>query len=82
MGSAFTVPCVDNNNDVILVGTHLENELVASIKKNNNFHPSLKTNLAPKLNIERFDNLKIIMEKGVDVIVAAISSVGIKWFAD
>jgi len=82
MGSAFTVPCVDNNNEVTLVGTHLENELVASIKKNKNFHPSLKTNLAPKLNIERFDNLKIVMEKGIDVIVAAISSVGIKWFAD
>ena len=58
MGSAFTVPCVDNNNEVTLVGTHLENELVASIKKNKNFHPSLKTNLSPKLNIERFENLK------------------------
>ena len=82
MGSAFTVPCVDNNNEVTLVGTHLENELVASIKKNKNFHPSLKTNLPSKLNIERFDNLKVIMENEVDVIVAAISSVGIKWFAD
>jgi len=82
MGSAFTVPCVDNNNEVTLVGTHLENELVASIKKNKNFHPSLKTNLPSKVNIERFENLKILMEKGTDVIVAAISSVGIKWFAD
>ena len=82
MGSAFTVPCVDNNNEVILVGTHLENELITSIKKNKNFHPSLKTNLPSKLNIERFDNLKVIMENEVDVIVAAISSVGIKWFAD
>jgi len=82
MGSAFTVPCVDNNNEVTLVGTHLENELVASIKKNNNFHPSLKTNLPSKLNIERFEKLKTLMEKETDVIVAAISSVGIKWFAD
>jgi glycerol-3-phosphate dehydrogenase (NAD(P)+) len=82
MGSAFTVPCIDNNNEVTLVGTHLENELVTSIKKNKNFHPSLKTNLASKLNIERFENLKTIMGKGADVIVAAISSVGIKWFAE
>ena len=37
MGSAFTVPCIDNKNEVILVGTYLENELVASIKKNKNF---------------------------------------------
>ena len=82
MGSAFTVPCVDNNNEVTLVGTHLENELIASIKKNNKFHPTLKINLPSKLNIERFDNLKSVIEKGVDVIVAGISSVGIKWFAE
>jgi len=82
MGSAFTVPCVDNKNEVTLVGTHLENELVASIKKNKNLHPALKINLPSKLNIERFENLKPTMEKGTDIIVAAISSVGIKWFAD
>ena len=82
MGSAFTVPCVDNNNEVTLIGTHLENELVASIKKNKNLHPALKINLPSKLNVERFENLKSTMEKGADIIVAAISSVGIKWFAD
>ncbi len=82
MGSAFTVPCVHNNNEVTLVGTHLENELIAEIKKNKNYHPLLKTNLSAKLNVERFENLKSIIEKGTDLIVAAISSVGIKWFSD
>ena len=82
MGSAFTVPCVDKNNKVTLIGTHLENELVASIKKNKNFHPALKTTLPLKLNIEIFEKLKATMEEGVDVIVGAISSVGIKWFAE
>ncbi len=82
MGSAFTFPCVDNNNEVTLVGTHLENELIASIKKNKNYHPLLKTNLSTKLNVERFENLNTIIEKGTDVIVAAISSVGIKWFSE
>ena len=82
MGSAFTVPCIDNNNEVTLVGTHLENELITSIKKNNKFHPTLKTNLPSKLSLERFDNLKSIIEKDVDIIVAGISSVGIKWFAE
>ena len=81
MGSAFTVPCMDNNNDVTLVGTHLENELIIDIKKNKNFHPVLKTNLHQKLKVERFENLKSIINNGVDVIVAGISSVGIEWFA-
>ena len=57
MGSAFTVPCVDNNNEVTLVGTHLENALIASIKKNKNYHPSLKTNLPTRLNVERFETV-------------------------
>jgi glycerol-3-phosphate dehydrogenase (NAD(P)+) len=60
----------------------LENELIASIKKNKKFHPSLKTNLPSKLNIERFENLRSVIEKGIDLIVAGISSVGIKWFAE
>ena len=33
MGSAFTVPCLDNNNDVVLVGTHLEDESIENIKE-------------------------------------------------
>ena len=27
MGSAFSVPCVENNNNVSLLGTHLEDNL-------------------------------------------------------
>ena len=33
MGSAFTVPCIDNNNDVVLVGTHLEDSTIEDITK-------------------------------------------------
>ena len=32
MGSAFAVPCIENKNEVILVGTHLENDLIENIK--------------------------------------------------
>ena len=82
MGSAFTVPCLDNNNDVTLVGTHLENELITDIKKNKNFHPALKTNLPPTLKVERFENLKSVIENGMDVIVVGVSSIGINWFVE
>ena len=43
MGSAFTVPCVDNINDVTLIGTHLENELITSIKLSLYTHLTLPT---------------------------------------
>jgi len=82
MGSAFSVPCADNSNEVTLVGTFLENELISKIKSNNNFHPSLNINLPSKINIQNFDNLKNIIKKGIDIIVVAVSSVGIDWAGD
>ena len=33
MGSAFTIPCIENGNDVTLIGTHLENDLIDEISK-------------------------------------------------
>ena len=54
MGSAFSVPCIENKNDVTLVGTHLEGELIENIKTNKNFSPILKTNLPSELNLEKF----------------------------
>ena len=34
MGSAFSLPCLDNNHDTSIVGTHLENEFIDNLKKN------------------------------------------------
>ena len=82
MGTAFTVPCLENKNDVTLVGTHLEDELINNIKSNNNFHPVLSTKLPLELKVEKFEKLSSILEGGVDIIVAGISSIGIKWFVD
>ena len=82
MGSAFTIPCIDNNNNVTLIGTHLEDDLIKQIKSNKNIHPVLKVKLPENLKIEKFEKLNPILKKEVDIIVAGISSVGIEWFAD
>ena len=82
MGSAFTVPCLENKNDVTLVGTHLEDDLIKNIKLNNNFHPALNMELSSKLKVEKFEKLSSILDSGVDIIVAGVSSIGIKWFVD
>ena len=52
MGSAFTLPCIDNRNRTFLVGTHLEDKLINNLKKNY-LHPLLKTKLPKKLTIEK-----------------------------
>ena len=48
MGSAFAFPCLDNNHDTNIVGTHLEDGFIDELKKNNNLHPALKVNI-PKI---------------------------------
>ena len=82
MGSAFAVPCTDNKNDVTLVGTHLENELIKAIKSNNNLHPALKLELPQELKIEEFNKLNSLLEEKVDIIVAGVSSIGVEWFVN
>ena len=80
MGSAFSVPCIENNNNVTIVGTHLEDDLIDNIISNNNTHPALKTQLSQKIKFESFDKLQSILQDQVDLIVVGVSSVGIEWF--
>ncbi|MDA7812425.1 glycerol-3-phosphate dehydrogenase [Candidatus Pelagibacter sp.] len=82
MGSAFAVPCLENKNDVTLIGTHLEDDLINKIQLNNNFHPALNIELPSKLKVEKFEKLQSILEGEVDIIVAGVSSVGIEWFVN
>ena len=45
MGSAFSLPCLDNNHDVNIVGTHLENNFIDDFQANKNLHAGLKTKI-------------------------------------
>ena len=57
MGSAFSFPCIDNNHDTTIVGTHLENEFIENLRKNKNLHPTLNVLLPEKVNIFKFDSV-------------------------
>ena len=78
MGSAFTIPCIENGNDVTLIGTHLENNLIDEISKST--HPALKVTLPKKLKLEKFEKIKDCSD--TDLIVCAVSSLGVDWFVD
>ena len=80
MGSAFAVPCLDNKNDVTIVGTHLEDGLIETINSNDHIHPALKTKLPKKIKFERFEKLQTILKENIDIIVCGVSSIGIEWF--
>ena len=82
MGSAFALPCLDKNYDINIIGTHLENDFIDQLKKNNNFHPGLKVNIPQKVNIFKFEKFDEILNTNIDLIVLGISSKGIEWVAD
>ena len=82
MGSAFALPCLDNNHDINIVGTHLENDFIDSLKNNANLHPGLKTKIPQEIKIFKFDKFEEIMKSNVDLIVLGISSKGIEWVSD
>ena len=82
MGSAFALPCIDNKHDVNIVGTHLEDDFIDSLKAKENFHPGLNVKLNKKIKIHKFDNFNNLLNNSVDLIVLGISSKGIEWVSE
>ena len=82
MGTAFVLPCLDNNHDINIVGTHLENDFIDNLKKNNNLHPGLNTKVPEGIKIFKFDKFDEILKSSVDLVVLGISSKGIEWVSD
>ena len=82
MGSAFSIPCAENNNDVTIMGSVLEDDFISSIKSNKNLHPSLNVILPNNIKIEKFEKIIEITDSDLDLIVVAVSSAGIDWAGD
>ena len=74
MGSAFTVPCLDNNNKVIITEPYSKN-FIKNLSSKKKFHSSLKINLSKKLKFRKFSR-ELLKEK-FDLIVVALSLSGI-----
>ena len=79
MGAAFTIPCLDNNHKVTLCEPY-NYKLIKKILSKKKFHPTLKLNLPKKLIIKNFSQK--ILKKKWDLLVIAVSSVGIDLIRD
>ena len=82
MGSAFSIPCIENNNEVTIIGSVLENDFISSIKSNKNLHPSLNVILPNNIKIEKFEKITEVTDIDLDLIVVGVSSVGIEWVGE
>jgi len=82
MGTAFAFPCLDNNHHINVIGSHLENDFIDSLKGNKRLHPGLNINIPEGVNLVKFENFDTILDSNVDLIVLGISSKGIEWAAE
>ena len=82
MGSAFAFPCLDNNHDISIVGTHLENDFIDQLKDNDNLHPGLNIKIPNKIKIHKFNKFDELLNSKVDIIVLGVSSKGIEWASE
>ena len=74
MGSAFSIPCLENNNKVII--TEPYNKIfIKNLSSKKKFHSSLKTKFPKKLKFKNYS--KDIFREKFDLIVIALSLAGI-----
>jgi len=80
MSAAFSIPCIDNSHKVSIVGTHLEDDFIDSIKSNKNIHPILKSKIPNNVRLYKFKDFNLALNN-CELIVIGVSSKGINWAA-
>ena len=76
MGSAFTIPCIENNHKVIITEPYSKT-FIRNLSSKNKFHSALKINLSKKLKFRKFSN--DLLKENFDLIVIALSLSGINF---
>lgn len=82
MGTAFAVPAADNGHSVRLVGTHLDRDVVAALKRPGGVHPKLDAPLPSSVEPVDIDDLAAVHLAEADVVVIGVASPGIDWAVD
>ena len=78
MGSAFTIPCLENKNDVTITEPYSK-RFIKDLSSKKKFHSALKIKLPSKLKFRKFSS-DLLKEK-FDLLVIALSLPGIDFIA-
>ena len=78
MGSAFTIPCLENKNDVTITEPYSK-RFIKDLSSKKKFHSALKINLPSKLKFRKFSS--DLLEEKFDLLVIALSLPGIDFIA-
>ncbi|MBD1135204.1 glycerol-3-phosphate dehydrogenase [Pelagibacterales bacterium SAG-MED47] len=79
MGSAFSIPCLENNNRVTITEPYSK-KFIKNLSSKNKFHSALKIKLPKKLRFKKFSH-DLFNEK-FDLIVIALSLSGIDFIGN
>jgi glycerol-3-phosphate dehydrogenase (NAD(P)+) len=77
MGGAFCLPLVDRGHEVRLVGTPLDEEIIASLRRDGT-HPKMKLALPAQVRPYAHGELDAALA-GADMVVLGVSSAGVDW---
>ena len=80
MGSALAFPARENGNEVRIVGTHLDKEIIDACKKTNR-HPKFEKDFPEGISFYYIEELDKALP-GTDFVIGGVSSFGVNWFAD
>ena len=80
MGSALAFPARGNGNEVRIVGTHLDRQIIEACKKTNR-HPKFERDFPDGISFYQIEELSQALP-GTDVVIGGVSSFGVEWFAE
>ncbi len=80
MGSALAFPARENGNEVRLVGTHLDREIIDTCIKTDR-HPKFTKDFPAGVKYYQIESLEQAID-GADLIIGGVSSFGVDWFGD
>ena len=80
MGTALCWPLSDNGHEVRLVGTHLDEEFIREIRASR-VHPKMRRTVPERVIPYSYTEIPAAVS-GADVVVCAVSSFGVEWFAE
>ncbi len=80
MGSAMSYPAMSNGNEVRLVGTPLDREIIQHVRETG-YHITLKRPLPDGVKYYQIEQLDEALS-GADLLIGGVSSFGIGWFMD
>ena len=80
MGSALAFPARENGNEVRLVGTHLDRDIIDACIATDK-HPKFDRAFPAGLSYYQIEQLEDAIN-GADFVIGGVSSFGVDWFAD